>query len=51
MSEGESIARNQVVGTVGGSTTPEGTHMEFQIRGPGGEAVDPLEWLRSRATG
>jgi murein hydrolase activator len=46
--EGETIARNQVVGTVGGSGTPEGAHIEFQIRGPGGEAVDPLEWLRSR---
>jgi murein hydrolase activator len=47
--EGETIERNQVVGTVGGTTTPEGSHIEFQIRGPGGEAVDPLAWLRSRA--
>jgi murein hydrolase activator len=49
--EGESIARNQVVGTVGGAGTPEGAHLEFQIRGPGGEAVDPLAWLRSRVAG
>ena len=49
--EGDTIARNQLVGTVGGTTTPEGAHIEFQIRGPGGEAIDPLEWLRSRVPG
>lgn len=45
--EGETIARNQVVGTVGGTGTPEGPHLEFQIRAPGAVAVDPLEWLRA----
>jgi hypothetical protein len=33
---------------VGGESTPEGAHVEFQIRTPGGEAVDPLAWLRGR---
>lgn len=47
--EGASVARGQVVGTVGGGRTPEGPHIEFQIRSPGGEAVDPLGWLRRRA--
>lgn len=46
---GDAIGRDQVIGTVGGAATPEGAHIEFQIRGPGGEAVDPLDWLRSRA--
>jgi murein hydrolase activator len=45
--EGETIGRNQVVGAVGGAGTPEGPHVEFQLRGPAGEALDPLEWLRS----
>ena len=47
------VEARQVVGTVGGEGTPEGPHMEFQVRMPlrGGvpEAVDPLGWLRSRA--
>jgi len=44
--EGQSVARGQQVGTVGGESTPEGAHIEFQIRTPGGQAVDPLTWLR-----
>jgi septal ring factor EnvC (AmiA/AmiB activator) len=50
--EGRAIERGQVVGTVGGRDTPEGPHIEFQIRAPvqGGSprAMDPLRWLRSR---
>ena len=38
----------QLLGSVGGARTPEGAHIEFQIRSPGGEAVDPLGWLRRR---
>lgn len=47
--DGESVARGAVVGTVGGERTPEGPHIEFQIRSPGGEAVDPLGWLIRRS--
>jgi len=50
--EGREIEAGQVVGTVGGSQTPEGPHIEFQIRAPvaGGapQAMDPLQWLRAR---
>ncbi len=50
--EGRTVAAGQVVGTVGGSQTPEGPHLEFQIRAPvqGGapQAMDPLQWLRAR---
>lgn len=46
------VSAGQVVGTVGGADTPEGPHIEFQIRAPidGGEpeAQDPLQWLRSQ---
>jgi len=48
--EGREVATGQAVGTVGGVDTPEGPHLEFQIRAPvdGGspQAQDPLQWLR-----
>jgi septal ring factor EnvC (AmiA/AmiB activator) len=47
--QGSTVAKGQVVGTVGGEHTPEGAHIEFQIRAPGGQAVDPLTWLRGQA--
>jgi len=50
--EGRDVNAGQVVGTVGGGDTPEGPHIEFQIRAPvdGGspQAQDPLQWLRAR---
>lgn len=49
---GQTIAAGQVVGTVGGDGTPQGAHLEFQVRVPGPNGtptpVDPLNWLRSR---
>jgi len=51
--EGREVDAGQVVGTVGGSQTPEGPHIEFQIRAPIGggapQAMDPLQWLRNRS--
>ncbi len=53
--EGREVKAGQVIGTVGGSATPEGPHIEFQIRAPqrGGSPVaqNPLQWLRSRNGG
>jgi murein hydrolase activator len=46
---GAQVARGQTIGTVGGEGTPEGAHVEFQIRAPGGGAVDPVTWLRRRS--
>jgi murein hydrolase activator len=46
--EGDEVTRSQVIGGVGGENTPDGPHIEFQIRAPGGEAVDPLVWLQRR---
>lgn len=50
--EGREVTAGQVVGTVGGEGTPEGPHLEFQIRAPqaGGspQAQDPLRWLKPR---
>jgi septal ring factor EnvC (AmiA/AmiB activator) len=47
--EGAQVSRGQALGTVGGQGTPEGPHIEFQIRTPQGPATDPLGWLRKRA--
>lgn len=53
--EGRTVEAGQVVGTVGGQDTPEGPHIEFQIRAPtdgtSPQAQDPLQWLRSRGGG
>ncbi|MGH7540171.1 MAG: murein hydrolase activator EnvC family protein [Gemmatimonadota bacterium] len=50
--EGQEIAKGQVIGRVGGTATPEGPHIEFQIHEPTGaagpRAVDPVRWLRNR---
>ena len=50
--EGRDVTAGQVVGTVGGDDTPEGPHIEFQIRAPlegsSPQAQDPLLWLRAR---
>ncbi len=51
---GRDVEAGQVVGTVGGADTPEGPHVEFQIRAPlqgssaAAPAQDPLLWLRPR---
>ncbi len=53
--QGREIDAGQVVGTVGGRSTPEGPHLEFQIRAPSPSgsptAQDPLSWLRGRNPG
>jgi septal ring factor EnvC (AmiA/AmiB activator) len=50
--QGSEVTAGQVVGTVGGGQTPEGPHIEFQIRAPvagsAPQAMDPLQWLKSR---
>jgi septal ring factor EnvC (AmiA/AmiB activator) len=52
VAQGRRVAVGQIVGTVGGADTPEGPHMEFQVRAPvnGGDprAQDPLAWLQAR---
>ena len=49
---GQGVQAGTVVGTVGGAGTPQGPHLEFQVRIPGPNGtptpVDPLNWLRSR---
>lgn len=51
--EGQQVSAREVIGTVGGEKTPEGPHIEFQVRAPvrngPPEPVDPLDWLRKRS--
>ena len=49
VAQGQQVTSGQLIGTVGGGGTPEGPHLEFQIR-ENRQAVDPLPWLR-RARG
>lgn len=48
--EGQDVRAGEVIGAVGGESTPEGPHLEFRVHAPlGGGApvpVDPLTWLR-----
>lgn len=46
--KGDRVTGGQVIGHVGGGTTEQGTHLHFEIRGPGQIALDPLNWLRPR---
>jgi len=52
--EGREVEAGQIVGTVGGRQTPEGAHIEFQIRAPmegrAPQAQDPLDWLKPKGT-
>jgi septal ring factor EnvC (AmiA/AmiB activator) len=40
------VIRGQVIGHVGGESSDEGPHLHFEIRGQGGIALDPGNWLR-----
>jgi murein hydrolase activator len=46
--ENQMIQQAQSIGTVGGAVAAEAPFIEFQVRMPGGQAVDPLSWLRVR---
>ncbi len=46
--EGQIVTAGDVIGLSGGQSTEEGPHIEFQIRGDGAIALDPLTWLRRR---
>ena len=45
---GQRITSGDVVGLSGGQASEEGPHIEFQVRGEGSIALDPLNWLKSR---
>ena len=45
--QGDHVLKGQVIGHVGGESSDEGPHLHFEIRGQGGIALDPGNWLRS----
>ena len=45
---GDRVIRGQLIGHVGGESSDEGPHLHFEIRGQGGIALDPLNWLKRR---
>jgi len=45
--QGDHVVRGQVIGHVGGESSDEGPHLHFEIRGQGGIALDPGNWLRA----
>jgi len=46
--KGDRVVAGQVIGTVGGESSDEGPHLHFEIRGQGGIALDPVNWLKQR---
>lgn len=45
---GQSVERGDVLGRSGGENSDQGPHVQFEIRGPDGHALDPERWLRHR---
>lgn len=48
VTQGERVAKGEVIGHVGGESSDQGPHLHFEIRGQGGIALDPINWLKSR---
>jgi septal ring factor EnvC (AmiA/AmiB activator) len=48
VAHGERVIKGQIVGHVGGGSSDQGPHLHFEIRGQGGIALDPVNWLRTR---
>lgn len=46
--QGERVLKGQILGHVGGASSDQGPHLHFEIRGQGGIALDPVNWLKSR---
>jgi septal ring factor EnvC (AmiA/AmiB activator) len=45
---GAKVTKGQVIGTVGGENSDEGSQLYFEIRGEGGIPLDPADWLKRR---
>jgi len=44
--KGTRVLKGEVIGHVGGQSSNEGPHLHFEIRGQGGIALDPINWLK-----
>ena len=47
VAKGERVAKGQTLGHVGGESSDRGPHLHFEIRGQGGIALDPINWLKT----
>jgi murein DD-endopeptidase MepM/ murein hydrolase activator NlpD len=45
---GEFVGRGQVIGAIGSTGNVTGPHLHLEVHPGGGEAVDPLHWLRAQ---
>ena len=48
VTQGERVLKGAVIGHVGGASSDQGPHLHFEIRGQGGIALDPINWLKTR---
>lgn len=48
VTQGERVVKRQIIGRVGGASSDRGAHLHFEIRGQGGIALDPINWLKAR---
>ncbi len=48
VTHGERVTKGQILGHVGGGSSDQGPHLHFEIRGQGGIALDPVNWLKTR---
>jgi len=48
VASGEHVMKDQIIGHVGGESSDQGPHLHFELRGQGGIALDPLNWLTAR---
>lgn len=42
----QTVQKGQSIGQSGGANSDQGPHLHFEIRGEGGQALDPIAWLR-----
>src|SRR6058998_1726341 len=47
VAKGERVVKGQIIGHVGGESSDRGPHLHFEIRGQGGIALDPINWLKT----
>ncbi|HEY6210332.1 MAG TPA: peptidoglycan DD-metalloendopeptidase family protein [Gemmatimonadales bacterium] len=47
VTRGERVSKGQIIGHVGGESSDRGPHLHFEMRGQGGIALDPINWLRA----